>query len=199
MRSMSGKLIDGWYGSIGGFYRVSDGVRDPQYPSDIGGQLTATLKHDLDGGSIMFWYRVLSDKNQWVADFPYIVSNGKAEPYPGFNQLNNTYNSKQLQNFLIPSPARRLLKMTTSATAAAPQLQLLRVESRFETRRRLVDQQQLPVRWRIRQHSCAGQQRQPADLGGFHCVHSTSACGIERRPRSRHITHNGAAGPAHQA
>ena len=100
----SGKIIDGWYGSIGGFYRVSDGVRDPQYPSDIGGQLTATLKHDLDGGSLMFWYRILSDKNQWYADFPYIVVNGKAEPYPGFNQLNNTYNSKQLQNFQIPSP-----------------------------------------------------------------------------------------------
>ncbi len=102
---LSGKLIDGWYGSVGGFYRVSDGVRDPQYPADIGGQLTATLKHDLDGGSIMFWYRVLQDKNLWVADFPYIVSNGKVEPYPGFNQLNNTYNSKQLQNFLVPSPS----------------------------------------------------------------------------------------------
>jgi outer membrane receptor protein involved in Fe transport len=101
----SGKIIDGWYGSIGGFYRVSDGVRDPQYPSDIGGQLTATLKHDLDGGSVMFWYRNLNDKNQWYADFPYIVVNGKAQPYPGFNQLNNTYNSKQLQNFLIPSPS----------------------------------------------------------------------------------------------
>jgi outer membrane receptor protein involved in Fe transport len=101
---LSGKIIDGWYGSIGGFYRVSDGVRDPQYPSDIGGQLTGTLKHDLDGGSVMFWYRNLSDKNQWYADFPYIEVNGKAEPYPGFNQLNSTYNSKQLQNFLIPSP-----------------------------------------------------------------------------------------------
>ena len=101
---MSGKIIDGWYGSIGGFYRVSDGVRDPQYPSDIGGQVTATLKHDLDGGSVMFWYRNLSDKNQWYADFPYIEANGKAEPYPGFNQLNHTYNSKQLQNFQIPSP-----------------------------------------------------------------------------------------------
>lgn len=100
----SGKVIDGWYGSIGGFYRVSDGVRNPQYPSDIGGQITATLKHDLGNGSIMFWYRNLSDKNQWVADFPYQVSNGKVEPYPGFNQLNHTYNSKQLQNFLIPSP-----------------------------------------------------------------------------------------------
>jgi outer membrane receptor protein involved in Fe transport len=100
----SGKIIDGWYGSIGGFYRVSDGVRNPQYPSDIGGQITGTLKHDLDDGSLMFWYRNLSDKNQWYADFPYIVVNGKAEPYPGFNQLNSTYNSKQLQNFLIPSP-----------------------------------------------------------------------------------------------
>jgi outer membrane receptor protein involved in Fe transport len=102
---ISGKIIDGWYGSIGGFYRVSDGVRDPQYPSDIGGQLTATLKHDLDGGSLMFWYRVLSDKNQWYADFPYTVVNGNAQPYPGFNQLNSTYNSKQLQNFQIPCPS----------------------------------------------------------------------------------------------
>lgn len=101
---LSGKIIDGWYGSIGGFYRVSDGVRNPQYPSDIGGQLTMTLKHDLDGGSVMFWYRNLSDKNQWYADFPYIEVNGKAQPYPGFNQLNSTYNSKQLQNFQIPSP-----------------------------------------------------------------------------------------------
>ena len=102
---ISGKLIDGWYGSVGGFYRLSDGVRDPQYPADIGGQLTGTLKHTLDNGSIMFWYRVLQDKNLWVADFPYVVVNGSPQPYPGFNQLNNTYNSKQLQNFLIPSPA----------------------------------------------------------------------------------------------
>lgn len=102
---LSGKIIDGWYASLGGFYRVDDGVRNPQYPSDIGGQLTGTLKHDLDGGSIMFWYRALQDKNQWVADFPYEVSNGKISAYPGFNQLNSTYNSKQLENFLIPSPA----------------------------------------------------------------------------------------------
>jgi outer membrane receptor protein involved in Fe transport len=101
---LSGKLIDGWYGSLGGFYRVSDGVRNPQYPSDIGGQLTATLKHDLDGGSIMFWYRGLQDKNAWYADFPYVVTNGKVSAYPGFNQLNSTWNSKQLENFLIPSP-----------------------------------------------------------------------------------------------
>jgi outer membrane receptor protein involved in Fe transport len=101
----SGKLTDGWYGSIGGFYRASDGVRDPQYTSDIGGQLTMTLKHDLDNGSLLFWYRTLNDKNQWVADFPYQVNGNSVSPYPGFNQLNSTYNSKQLQNFLVPNPA----------------------------------------------------------------------------------------------
>ena len=50
----SGKITDGWYGSVGGFYRSSDGVRDPQYTSDLGGQFTATLKHTMDNGSIMF-------------------------------------------------------------------------------------------------------------------------------------------------
>jgi outer membrane receptor protein involved in Fe transport len=95
----------GWYGSIGGFYRVSDGVRDPQYASDIGGQLTATLKHDLSNGYLMFWARTLQDKNQWVADFPYTVHNGTIDTYPGFDQLNSTWNSKQLQNFQVPDPA----------------------------------------------------------------------------------------------
>ncbi len=102
---VSGPLTEGWYGSIGGFYRDSDGVRNPQYPSDLGGQVTATLKHDLDNGSIMFWARTLQDKNQWVADFPYVVNGTSISPYPGFNQLTSTYNSKQLQNFQVPDPA----------------------------------------------------------------------------------------------
>jgi outer membrane receptor protein involved in Fe transport len=101
----SGKIADGWYGSIGGFYRQSNGVRDPQYLSDVGGQLTATLKHTLDNGSIMFWARTLHDHNQWVADFPYTVNNGSVGLYPGFDQLNSTYNSKELQNFQVPDPA----------------------------------------------------------------------------------------------
>jgi hypothetical protein len=101
----SGKLAEGWYGSIGGFYRTSEGVRNPQYLSDIGGQLTATLKHTLDNGSVMFWARTMHDHNAWVADFPYTVSNGSVSTYPGFNQLHSTYDSKQLQNFQIPNPA----------------------------------------------------------------------------------------------
>jgi len=100
-----GKVAEGWYGSIGGFYRASEGVRDPQYLSDVGGQLTATLKHDLDNGSVMFWARTLHDHNLWIADFPYVVYGGSNHLYPGFNQLNSVWNSKQLQNFQVPDPA----------------------------------------------------------------------------------------------
>jgi len=107
---LSGKLTEGWYGSIGGFYRKGDGVRDPQYPSDIGGQLTATLKHDLDNGSVMFWARTTHDKNQWVADLPYTVVNGSIHTYPGFDQLNSTWNSRQLQNVSIPDPGCNCLR-----------------------------------------------------------------------------------------
>ena len=101
----SGKLTDGWYGSIGGYYEESAGIRPPQWPDVIGGQLTATLKHDLDHGSIMFWARTLHEHDQWVADFPYTVVNGSIHTYPGFDQLNSTYNSNRLENFQVPDPA----------------------------------------------------------------------------------------------
>ncbi|MGA9369629.1 MAG: TonB-dependent receptor plug domain-containing protein, partial [Steroidobacteraceae bacterium] len=40
-----GPLARDWFVSIGGFYRVSDGIRSPQFPADDGGQLTATIYH----------------------------------------------------------------------------------------------------------------------------------------------------------
>ncbi|WP_430390483.1 TonB-dependent receptor [Dyella sp. 20L07] len=84
----------GWYGSIGGFWRKSDGVRDPQFAADKGGQLTATLSHDLEHGSVMFFARTLKDKNQWVTDTPILnPSAGNFSAYPGFNPLTGTFGS----------------------------------------------------------------------------------------------------------
>ncbi|WP_114238759.1 TonB-dependent receptor [Dyella sp. C9] len=84
----------GWYGSIGGFWRKSDGVRDPQFAADKGGQLTATLSHDLEHGSIMFYARDLKDKNQFVTDTPILnPASGKFSDYPGFSPLTGTFGS----------------------------------------------------------------------------------------------------------
>ena len=61
-----------WYGSIGGFYRDSDGVRSPGYPADKGGQFTATLSHDMDNGTLVFYARQLNDRNQFITPIPLI-------------------------------------------------------------------------------------------------------------------------------
>jgi outer membrane receptor protein involved in Fe transport len=101
------KITDGWYGSFGGFYRVSDGVRPPQFPSDQGGQFTATLNHDLDGGSLFFWGRVLDDKNQFIVPVPVIesASGTSFSSYPGFCALKCSYGSWNIQNVTLPNPA----------------------------------------------------------------------------------------------
>ncbi|HEV7137294.1 MAG TPA: TonB-dependent receptor plug domain-containing protein, partial [Steroidobacteraceae bacterium] len=86
-------IADGWYGSVGGFYNESKGVRQSQFPAIQGGQFTATLKHDLDGGSVTFWGRVLDDKQQYITPIP-VVENGNASfsGYPGFDPLTATFN-----------------------------------------------------------------------------------------------------------
>ncbi len=100
------KIADGWYGSIGGFWRTSDGVRDPQFKADEGGQLTATLTHDLDNGSLMLWARKLDDKNQFIVPTPFLEdSSGKFSEYPGFNGLTDSYGSRAIQNVTLVNPA----------------------------------------------------------------------------------------------
>src|SRR2546430_12657774 len=68
------KIADGWYGSAGGFYRKSDGVRSPEFPSDVGGQFTATVTHDLDNGSVEFLGPGKGGKNQVLV--PVVVTGG---------------------------------------------------------------------------------------------------------------------------
>lgn len=98
-------IADGWYGSVGGFYRESKGVRESQFPADDGGQFTATLKHDLDGGSLTFWGRVLDDKDQYITGLPLIENTpGNFTPYPGFNPLTSTFNGYGAENVTLNNP-----------------------------------------------------------------------------------------------
>src|ERR1700737_220781 len=99
-----GKLTDGWYGSAGGFYRYSHGVRNPQFPADNGGQFTATVSHDMDIGSFTIWARVLHDKNQFITPVP-VMQHGTDtfSAYPGFDPLTSTYNGKAIQHVFLPT------------------------------------------------------------------------------------------------
>jgi outer membrane receptor protein involved in Fe transport len=101
-----GPIAPGWFASAGGFYRKSDGVRDPQFAADDGGQFTATLSHDWDTGSLLLWGRALNDKNQFIVPVPVLENaNGDFSNYPGFNALTSAYGSKAMQNVSLPNPA----------------------------------------------------------------------------------------------
>jgi outer membrane receptor protein involved in Fe transport len=100
-----GPISKDWYMSVGGFYRTSDGIRNSQFPADDGGQLTATLSHDLDNGSIMFYARELNDKNLFIADIPLTVSgtgkNVSYSAFPGFNPLTGWYAGSGIQGLSV--------------------------------------------------------------------------------------------------
>ncbi|MGH8294437.1 MAG: TonB-dependent receptor plug domain-containing protein, partial [Steroidobacteraceae bacterium] len=88
-----GPLGHGWLGSLGGFYRLSDGIRNPQFPANDGGQLTVTLYHAMAGGGLLLWARTLRDKNLFVTDIPIAVSaDGRTvSAFPGFDPFTGTF------------------------------------------------------------------------------------------------------------
>ena len=93
---------DSWFGSIGGFWRTSDGVRDPEFAADEGGQLTATLKHEGDSGQFTLYARYLDDKNQFITPIP-VIQRGTDQfsEYPGFDAQTGTYYSKAIQKVFL--------------------------------------------------------------------------------------------------
>ena len=78
---------------------MSDGVRDPEFKADEGGQLTATLSRDSDAGQLVLYARYLDDKNQFITPIP-VIQTGTDEfsGYPGFDPLTSTYNSNALRH-----------------------------------------------------------------------------------------------------
>jgi iron complex outermembrane receptor protein len=100
-----GPISKDWYISFGGFYRTSDGIRKSQFPADDGGQLTVTLSHDMENGSIMFYARELNDKNLFIADIPLVATGtGKNVSYsgfPGFNPLTGWYAGSGVQGLSV--------------------------------------------------------------------------------------------------
>ncbi|MDY6947070.1 MAG: TonB-dependent receptor [Pseudomonadota bacterium] len=89
---LGGKLADGWYGTVGGFYRESDGVRDPDFTADKGGQLSATLTRRWDSGEITFSGRAVQDSNIFFSGAPLLSTNNGRDlsVYPFFDQRKDT-------------------------------------------------------------------------------------------------------------
>jgi iron complex outermembrane recepter protein len=100
-----GPLAQDWYMSVGGFYRYSSGVRGSQFPADDGGQITATITHNLENGTIMFFGRELNDKNLFITDIPVAVTgtgtSQSVSAFPGFNPNTGTFAGSGLRGISV--------------------------------------------------------------------------------------------------
>ncbi|WP_242107781.1 TonB-dependent receptor [Luteimonas aquatica] len=99
-----GKLGEGWYASFGGFYRITDGVRDPQFPADNGGQFSATLSRRWDGGELNFYARHTDDNNAFYTAIPLLSrNNGKSlSSFPGLDAQSGTLLSRDFRHVSLP-------------------------------------------------------------------------------------------------
>ncbi len=101
----SGKLADGWYYSVGGFYRSTDGVRDTQFPADKGGQLSATLTHSWDSGEITLYARHTDDQNAFFTPIPLLSRNNGSDlsSFPGLDAQTGTLLGNDFRRVTIPT------------------------------------------------------------------------------------------------
>lgn len=92
--------IDGYAGmrltpelgiAIGGFYRRDDGLRDPGYPADRGGQIRAGVQYDDGTTRLSFNVKHLDDRVILYLPVPLQVDGaGRVNAVPGFDPLYDT-------------------------------------------------------------------------------------------------------------
>ncbi|TFW30662.1 cyclic nucleotide-binding protein [Duganella callida] len=79
-------LKDGWGVGIGGFYREDNGIRDPGYKADKGGQLRLKLTREIDHGRITIDAKHLDDKVALFLSVPMrTYADGEIRAVPGFD------------------------------------------------------------------------------------------------------------------
>lgn len=94
------RRIDGFAGlrltprlgiSLGGFYRRDDGLRDPGYPADRGGQIRAAIAYDDGRNRLTFNVKHLDDRVILYLPVPLqIDGQGHVAAIPGFDPLHDT-------------------------------------------------------------------------------------------------------------
>ena len=67
---ISGKLADDLYYMVGGYATTSPGVRDTQFDSEVGSQLTVNVTKKFEGGRINVYSRATDDHGTWYRRSP---------------------------------------------------------------------------------------------------------------------------------
>ncbi|USI99824.1 TonB-dependent receptor [Xanthomonas prunicola] len=109
----SGPMGNGWYYSVGGFFRDTDGMRDPQFSADKGGQFSATLSKRWDRGELSLYARHTDDNNAFYTPIPLLSRNdgNDLSSFPGLNAQTGTLLGRDFRNVdLLVGPNGQTLR-----------------------------------------------------------------------------------------
>ncbi|MBL0924403.1 MAG: TonB-dependent receptor [Sphingomonadaceae bacterium] len=90
---VSGKLAENLYYMVGGYYSTSPGIRDAQFNSEQGWQITGQLTYRFDNGKINLFTRQTDDVGQWYLPMSLVSGNDLGT----FSQLGNATRYRTLQ------------------------------------------------------------------------------------------------------
>ena len=102
---VSGPLNDSTSYAFGGFYRSDDGIRDPGYKADQGGQLTFSLTHQFadERGHFKVTGKMLDDRTQFLLPIPLTGSTSAPRTIPGGPDLREgATGSRDIRFFRFP-------------------------------------------------------------------------------------------------
>lgn len=100
--NVGGALIqDKLFFNVGGFYRTENGVRNPGFKGNDGGQVKMNLKYNLDKGFIKLSYKKLNDRNLFLLPIP-LTDRNNPKGIEGFNANTGTLTSRNFSQLDIP-------------------------------------------------------------------------------------------------
>ncbi|HEY6640748.1 TonB-dependent receptor [Povalibacter sp.] len=101
----SAPLGDDWGIALGGYYRSSDGIRDPGYTADEGGQVRAKLLRRFETGELEFFAKYINDKSLFAVPIPLQGSPSDPDAINGQDAGTYSLHSTDLARAGLPASA----------------------------------------------------------------------------------------------
>ena len=88
--------------NAGGFYRVDNGIRDPGYTANKGGQVKFNLTYKFDKGYARVHFKNLNDRTIFYQSTPFVKKGNSVEAYKGFDANYGTFAHREMARIRIP-------------------------------------------------------------------------------------------------
>lgn len=80
---------------VGGFYHSGDGIRKTQYTSERGGQVSANVEHEFEGGKVLIYGRFIDDRGAWLLPIPVVQNGSKISSFSNFPAGTGSFYSRE--------------------------------------------------------------------------------------------------------